>query len=409
MKIMIKNTNLNFRLILGGLFFFLSACGPIANSEEVTEKDGVITIKIDVDNLREASLSEFFEPEIDYLLLKESEDPGSQIGEIAKLIEYKDMIFVFDWWIGKSVQMFDRQGNFIHRIRNLGDGLGKYIELADLQVVQDTVYLLAHPLKIIKFDLEGNFLDEFKIPVTGRTFHYDTDRKSFFVYHGSDAENLVSEINHAGMVLGSFFPRNPSIFYGIMSDPVNFYTYENGFYFTRTYTDTLYTFNQNSFEPLMVFDFGKLAMDHTRMIEKKLELDNRAFSDYFKENSGSSYAPYGFSNSKYILSRLRMPGFGAVSIFDKINKKHHLVKFDLRNDIDESFNFYPPVYQLQENRVAIAYRGPSLYNKAVEKKQTMSEQEWQDYQQGKGKDFIEAAFYGKETENYVLMILKTKK
>ncbi|PRY90817.1 6-bladed beta-propeller [Mongoliibacter ruber] len=394
--------------IIGIFLLFVVACTSQPQTGTVTEKDGTITIKVDLESVKDGHLTDYFEPEIEYLLLKEKENPDSQIGEIAKLIGYKDKIFVFDWWIGKSVQIFDRQGDFIRRIRNVGDGPGKYIELADVQVVQDTMYLLAHPKKIIKFDLEGNFINEIKISVMGRTFFYDTESSLFFIYSGSRAENLVTVLDHSGKVIRSYFSSHPDVFYGNMGDPVNFYQEDNSFYFARTYADTLYRFTPDGFKPKIIFDFGNEAMNHGKLKEKQKKMDDDAFRKYFKENSGNSYSPYGFSNTKYILSRIRIGEKSAVSIFDKQNKTHDLVNFDLINDIDESFNFYPPIYQLEDNEVAVAYRGVSLYNKAVEKKQSMSEEDWKTYQEGKGKDFIEAAFYGKETENYVLMILKTK-
>ncbi|AFL85273.1 hypothetical protein Belba_2731 [Belliella baltica DSM 15883] len=395
--------------IIGIFLLFIVGCNSQPETGTVTEKDGITTIKVDLDSVKDGKLTDYFEPEIEYLLLKEDENPDSQIGEIEKLIGFKDKIYLFDSYIGKGVQIFDRQGNFLKRIRNRGDGLGKYIEVADLQIEQDTIYLLAHPGKIIKFDLEGSFIHEIKIPVMGRTFYYDINSKHFFVYSGAKAENLVSEIDHKGSVLKSYFSSHPDIFYRSMGDRVNFYSNNNGFYFSRTYLDTLYTFNQNKFQPQIIFDFGNDAMNHEKMKEKELEMDEKVFWDYFQENCGASYSPFGFSNSKYILSRLETEGKGIVSIFDKQNKTHDLVNFYLINDIDESFNFYPPVYQLESNEVAIALQGPALYNQAVAKKQTMSDEDWKAYQEGKGKDFIEAAFYGKETENYVLMILKTKK
>lgn len=395
--------------IIGILLLFAFACTSQSETGTVTEKDGIITIKVDLESVKDGKLTDYFEPDIEYLILKEDENPDSQIGEIEKLIGYKDKIYLFDSYIGKGVQIFDRQGNFLKRIRNRGDGLGKYIEVADLQVEQDTIYLLAHPGKIIKFDLEGSFILEIKIPVMGRTFYYDIKSKHFFVYSGAKAENLVSEIDHKGSVLKSYFSSHSDIFYMSMGDRVNFYSNDNGFYFSRTYLDTLYTFKQNKFEPQIIFDFGKNAMNHEKMKEKELEMDEKVFWDYFEENCGASYSPFGFSNSKYILSRLETEGKGIVSVFDKNNKTHELLNFYLINDIDESFNFYPPVYQLESNEVAIALQGPALYNQAVAKKQTMPAEEWKAYQEGKGKDFIEAAFYGKETENYVLMILKTKK
>ncbi|SIT15001.1 6-bladed beta-propeller [Belliella pelovolcani] len=397
------------RAIIGLSLALCMGCTSQDQSEEVNEKDGVITIKVDLESVKDGKLTDFFEPEIEYLLLQEGDNPEAQIGEIAKLVGYNDMIFIFDWWIGKSVQIFDRQGNFLSRIRNYGEGPEKYLELADIDIAQDTIYLLAYPQKIMKFDLDGNFLSEFKIEVTGRTFHYDSTTSTFFVYNGTRSDYLVNTIDHHGKIIGSHFPLNQNIYNGIMSDKYNFFKEDDGLYFTKSYLDTLYKYDNGVFKPRLIFDYGELKMDHQKMLEKEKSMDSREFFDYFRANSGLSFSPFGFSNSRYLMTRLSYSEKGYTSVFDKKNKAHQLINFNLINDIDGSFDFYPPVHQLEGTEVAIAFRGTSLYNKAVEKKQTMSDEDWKAYQAGKGKDFIEAAFYGKETENYVLMILKTKK
>jgi hypothetical protein len=98
-----------------------------------------------------------------------------------------------------------------------------------------------------------------------------------------------------------------------------------------------------------------------------------------------------------------------IAIFDKNELKHDLINFNFHIDKDEAVKFYSPVYKIGEDEVAIAFRGTSLYNLAVEKKKSMSTQDWESYQSEKGKKFVEAAYYGKESENYVLLILETKK
>lgn len=387
----------------------LSGCSGQIETGKVSEHNGITTIRVDFGDVKDGKLTDYFEPEIDYVLLDDNDNPEAQIGEIAKLIGYQDKFFLFDWWVGKCVQIFDRQGNFIKRIKNYGEGPEKYIELSDIDIVQDTIYLLAHPRKIMKFDLEGNFISEFNMDFIGRTFHYDAVSSLFFIYGGSRSDFLVKAVDHSGKTVKNFFPSNPNIFYGIMGDPYNFFMEEDGFYFTKTYLDTLYKYNNGGFEPKINFDYGNLKMDHQKMLEKEKGMDPREFSDYFRTNSGFSFSPFGFSNSRFLMTRLSNSDKGFVSVFDKKNRTFDLINFYLINDIDESFDYYSPVYRLQGEEVAIAYRGASLYNKAVEKKQGMSVDDWDAYQNGKGKQFVEAAFYGKESENYVLMILKTKK
>ncbi|MFD2036042.1 6-bladed beta-propeller [Belliella marina] len=375
----------------------------------VTNKNGVTTIKVNLDDVKDGKLTDYFEPEIEYLLLKENDNPEAQIGEIAKLVAYQGKLFVFDWYINKSIQIFDRQGKFLNRIHSFGEGPEQYMELADFQVVQDTIYVLAHPKKIMKFDLQGRFINEFKINVVGRTFYYDTKSNLFFIYERSETDNLVSTVDHSGELIEDHFASNPNIFVGNMGDPYNFFEEIDDFYFTKSYNDTLYRYESGHFRPRIIFDYGHLKMNHSQMIEKKSQMNGNEFFEYSKNNMGMSFSPFGFSNSKYLMTRLNNNGKAYVSIFDKQNQTFEIINFKIENDIDESFDFYSPVYKLENNEVAIAYRGASLYNIAVEKKQTMSDEDWKAYQEGKGKDFIEAAFYAKESENYVLMILKTKK
>ena len=72
--------------IIGIFLLFAFACTSQPETGTVTEKDGIITIKVDVDSVKDGKLTDYFEPEIEYLLLKEDENPDSQIGEIEKLI-----------------------------------------------------------------------------------------------------------------------------------------------------------------------------------------------------------------------------------------------------------------------------------------------------------------------------------
>lgn len=56
------------------------------------------------------------------------------IGEIRKVTIEDGFIFILDASIAKTVYMFDRQGNFIRKIGNPGNGRGEYISPVDIAV-----------------------------------------------------------------------------------------------------------------------------------------------------------------------------------------------------------------------------------------------------------------------------------
>lgn len=406
---MMKQTKLNLMVLLWGLLLFLSSCGSASNSEEVTEKNGVTTITIDVNKLREAKLTDFFEPEIEYLILKETDDPASQIGEVSKLLFHRDTYIVLDTFKGKSLQFFDSEGNFIKKVRMFGLDYGKYIEVEDVQIFRDTIYLLAQPLKLLKLDLAGEFLEEIKLPVLGRNFHIDEKTTYFHVKGDPGSEHLVNVIDHKGTIVESYFPAYSTIFYGRMMDWDNFFLNEGSFYFTRTYLDTIFQFVENEYRPKFIFDFGSKGFDHADLLEKQRSLEFRDLSKYVQENAGMTLSALGMSTDKFMFNNISLNGKSVYSVLNKQTLEHELIYPTLINDIDESFDRYLPITLLSNGKVAQSMMGVRFYNKAVEKKQQLSPEDWKRYQLGKGKEFVETAFDALQSENYVISLLTLKK
>ncbi|MGX7835910.1 6-bladed beta-propeller, partial [Campylobacter fetus subsp. venerealis] len=82
---------------------------------------------------REGKLSEFFEPEIEYIWLKDdSED--SQLGNLNKVFFHEDKIFTLDIFGCKCIQIFDKSGSFLSKIHAYGDGPEKYMDFDDATV-----------------------------------------------------------------------------------------------------------------------------------------------------------------------------------------------------------------------------------------------------------------------------------
>lgn len=394
---------------LGSIFFLLDSCKSKSESGPVTEKNGVTTIQVDVNEVRDAKLSDYFEPEIEYLILKETEDPASQIGEVSKLLFHKDRYIILDTFKGKCLQFFDQEGNFLKKVRLYGLDYGKYIEVEDVQVYNDTIYLLAQPLKILKLDLEGKFLEEIKLPVLGRTFHIDKATSYFHIKGDSRSEHLVYVIDHKGFIVQSYFPTYPSIFYGRMRDWNNFFPNEDSFYFTRTYLDTIFQFNENGYQPRFIFDFGNKGFDHSDLLEKESSLEFRDMSKYLQEKAGMTLSAFGLSTDKFIFNRLTFNEKYYLSVLNKYTQSHDLIHTTLINDIDESFDMYLPSSLFDNGKVAQAMMGVRFYNKAVEKKGKLTLNDWKSYQNGKGRAFVETAFDAMQSENYVIILLTLKK
>src|SRR5690606_7164812 len=103
--------------------------------------------------------------EVRYVELETTEE--SLIGNVSKVIAYKDKIYIKDRFVASKIYIFDATGRFITTVSRIGKGPGEYMNLYDIAVDTYRKELLvsdASSQKIIVFDLEGEFLREFKIP-----------------------------------------------------------------------------------------------------------------------------------------------------------------------------------------------------------------------------------------------------
>jgi hypothetical protein len=83
----------------------------------------------------------------------------SLIGFTSKLIISNDLIFVLDNRIAKALFVFNKDGKFLYKIRNIGKGPGEILDIRDFDIRNNTIYILDFN-KILKYNLQGEFLNE---------------------------------------------------------------------------------------------------------------------------------------------------------------------------------------------------------------------------------------------------------
>jgi hypothetical protein len=103
------------------------------------------------------------------------------IGEIDKVIRYDSLIYVLDSKLSKAVFIFNSNGEFIRKISTMGKGLGECLYLSDFDIYDDNIYLISgFDRKLLKFNLEGKFIKEYKSDkYLGTQLHF-LDNYKFF-------------------------------------------------------------------------------------------------------------------------------------------------------------------------------------------------------------------------------------
>jgi len=100
----------------------------------------------------------------DFIKLETTDD--CLIGNITNILFDDSLIFVVDKEQAKTVFVFDMKGKFINRIGKVGNGPGEYTHLSvslNKDKNQVIIYDVAQ-LKVIKYDYNGNLLNDKRVP-----------------------------------------------------------------------------------------------------------------------------------------------------------------------------------------------------------------------------------------------------
>ena len=81
----------------------------------------------------------------------------------------------------------------------------------------------------------------------------------------------------------------------------------------------------------------------------------------------------------------------------------------IKDDIDEGFDPYSTIYGFGGDKVGLKIPGRDLYEILQKKKEELGKEAFEQYKNGKGKNFAQAVFSAKDSENPVLIIYTPKK
>jgi hypothetical protein len=229
---------------------FLISCGVNAQ----------VNINVEKEEDKSIELSNIVD-EIEYVAL-ESVEPIDQI----RYIEYADsLFFVAD---KNSVFVFNRDGEFVRKFGQRGNGPKEYIYMSDLAVdpLRKLVFIRDHS-KINIYDFNGLFkksikTDQFKnissfkvIPNSDIVLGIGNelgDAKYLFVKLDLDGEVTSTYPNHIQfkMLPGGFYSNDESIAY----------SYKKSVGLLSKFNDTIFYFNAENFSAKYVLDKGKYEL-----------------------------------------------------------------------------------------------------------------------------------------------------
>lgn len=389
---------------------FVSCTSEKESSDE--ESDGLEIIKIDLSEAREGKLSEFFEPEIEYIWLKDDSEDAQLSGGLHKIIFHEDKILTLDIFGCHCIKIFDKSGNYLSKIRAYGEGPEKYLEFDDAQIVNNELLLMGvFPPKLMWFSLNGDYLREEKLNEhIGSGVYSEEDLRYYFYspFIGPE-EYFLTSVNKSFQDTLRYFPFDLDGYYGGFPSRNNFII-SDGIYLGRPFNDTILKLSEGQFEPKLFLDFGSYKQSIAELKSNKENLSPPEELEFINKKAKLYFIPRAwFINSSHFHSGFKYEQESYNVFYNRKTGETSVVGRRIENDIDGGYDPFGFNHNFGMDKVGLRIPGKDLYEILEKKKEELGPEAFEEYIKGKGKDFAKAAFEAKDSENPVLIIYTPKK
>jgi hypothetical protein len=401
----IRTCTLKNRLSLIGIFIFilLGGCKQESNPDSDLE-----IISVDLSQSRSGKLSEFFEPNIEYIWLKDDTEEAQLTAGLQEILFYQGRIYTLDIFGCKYIHIFDKSGIYLSKIKVYGEGPGRYLDFDAVAFVEGELVLLgAYPRKIMWFSLEGDFLRELSFRERlGPGVFSDHDQRYYLYTPTREPDGyFVKSFDKLLQDEMNYFPYDPERFYFEDSGRDYFKKSQDHLYYGMTFWDTIYQVEDGRFIPKLAFDFGKYGQNPDDLknmddIMQRLDFINNQTKMYFH----SRY----FLTEKQLYTVLTYENKGYSLFFDRESQKSHVIEGRLLNDIDGGYDPEGFAYNFTPRKIGLKVPGKTLYKELLKKKDAMGGVEFETWTKNKGRNFTTTVLAAKDSENPVLIMYTQK-
>lgn len=347
--------------------------------------EAVMKIEVDLNHAGEVLASELFS-DFHFVNLKTPENV--HFGHPDKVTIQNDRIYIMDIYQALKVLVFDLEGNFIYEISRYGRGPGEFISPRDFLVDEenDVLAILDQgELKVSLFELsDGTFIQDYHLDFMPDKFSKIKDGYVFF------NNNLTYEQD--GKYYNVFFtdhefnttythleiPKDQiDVHFGLSR---NFTFQNNELFLAIPFHNKIYSIIDDHLFPYLEVDFGNFNLPenffqmYRDRSERRIERERYAFNvTNFFESDDYLFFSYNYNESIYFYFSSKKTG----NIY---NVRRDLFHFD--NGIEIVMGW--PL-EMDGNNFVWYQQPYNLKGHLEEVKENMSENEWREFQQKNNK------------------------
>lgn len=280
----------------------------------------------------------------------------SNISQI-KLVDKK--ILILDKGSVNKVLLFNENGRHIRTIKHSGQGPGEYLQIGEIDT--DTNYLFVldpTTKKIITYDLNGDFIEEFRLHIRGTPKSFQYVKNGQFLVHINPLTNGSSPIlylvDSKGKVIKEMLGNG--IYTSTEFGQSSFYRTKSDIKFMTTYMNRIYQFKDGKIRPFIEvnstkqLDIKQLADLEKRQGAGQHDAEGNLISTLELYKSMWAIRNY-FETHDFIFFQF-YKGLAIVSVFidksSKLGEKIHLVDDMLPKITYENFLASDSIYFIKK-------------------------------------------------------------
>lgn len=192
-------------------------------------------------------------------VIKLSVDADLPLGRIDRIAVTKDRIFILDRTFSKFLFVYDRQGNWLYKIGNKGNGPGEYITTPKDFYVDDSlkeITVFDSEIKTLyKYNWDGVLINS---RILRKTWPYTFTKfgsNFYFAYKTTDTDSYLVRIEDEEENTYFKYKRLKNK-RDIVSDECFFNVFQH-VYFVENFNNTIVLFKNQGVEKILSIDFGK--------------------------------------------------------------------------------------------------------------------------------------------------------
>ncbi len=296
-----------------------------------------------------------------------------QIGNICKFKVINGKIYVLDD-SQNSLFIFDSKGNFLNKISKQGHGPGEYLKLCDFLIDNNIIEILGYK-KIIKFNLNGNYIDEIDLNVLSRAF-VKTLNDNYYIWTGEQTDKktngTINYISSDGKLINKFFDWDGN---GRLITSYNMFTKSNNGILLHPfkYDYILREIDDNGIKDKYLVNFGNYSYENVEMLNDLIANNHLTGRDANGEKISFGKKAYSISEvyetKDYIIFNFKVYQMGSYIKYYIYSKQMNKSKIILKENQHSTlpFSFYTINYADQNTNTVYNYC-PAYYLKKVMKK-----------------------------------------